>query len=353
MITCKYNYLRGIERLTESHKNETITLVHSTRNERANTVLREVISDFESAFAGRVQSYYVEGSLADGSEVTTSDIDLHIVFHERFLDSDERKMVEKFAAQCVARSAVELDLELLEEQELLQGVGPNFKLGSLLIYGEDIREQVPLWPLEMWARDRMHSSYWRTVHLCQRPTPLRYPLTYPDPAGEFYGYDRRILRLPDGREVPCTRDLIRLVGWSATALLAFQAGIYVARKSDCHKLYREAFHDEHAQLLQDVYELCRGKWNYLLPSEQEDREILKNICERTLLFENHFLQLYRAFLLDELRNADPTGQRQALWVLKEIPYADLEVREAVARLAQNEQDTIRIAARETLEKLPL
>jgi hypothetical protein len=178
----------------------------------------------------------------------------------------------------------------------------------------------------------MHSSLWRTVHLCHRPAIIRYPLTYPDPQDEFYGYATRLIRLPDGQEVPCTRDLIRLVGWSATAIIAFKAGKYVASKSECHKLYRACFNDEWSRLLQDIYELCRGKWNYLIPEKQADRSILRNICERTLGFENHFLQIYKQFVLSELSSSDIKGVQDVLLVAQRIVYQDEEIEAAIIKL---------------------
>ena len=325
---------------------EKILLLNSTRNENVDAVLSGVVSVFEGAFAGRVRGYYVDGSLADGSGVTTSDVDLMVVFKGGFAGDEELGRVDEVVRQCVASCAVELDLDVVDEQELLKGAGPAFKMGSLLVYGEDVREQVPLWPLEVWTRDRMHSSLWRTVHLWGRSTVVRYPLDYPDPTGEFYGYDRRKLRLADGWEENCTRDLIRLVGWSATGILAFKAGRYVARKRDCHKLYRECFDDEWASLLQELYEVCRGKWKYLIPSDQEERQQLRRICERTLKFENHFLLIYKEFLLSELRSGDTAGKLQALWVLKRITYDDREVEEAIRGLRYDEGEDVRGAAKE-------
>ncbi len=306
-------------------------LTNSTHNTLADAMLQNVIETFENKFPKRVRAYYIEGSYADASNVNSSDMDVLLVFKYEFKD-EEPQQAETLAERLVTESVLELDIGFVDEQSLINGITPMLRFGSSLIYGEDTRDALPLIPLEEWTRDRMHSSLWRTVHLYNRPSVIRYPLTYPDPDGEFYGYDARMLRLPNGQEVPCTRDLIRLTGWSATAMIAFKAGKYVARKSECYKLYQACFNDEWGRLLQDIYELCRGKWNYLIPENSEDRRTLRTICERTLGFENHFLRVYKEFVLSELHNADPRGVLQVLSVLQKIVYQDEEVLTAIARV---------------------
>ena len=301
-----------------------IPLAIPTQNNFAYAILQNIVTVFEADFPQCIRAYYIEGSYADASSVATSDLDVLIVFKEKFKD-DESQKAEELARRCETESKLELDIEWVDEQNLAYGVSPTLKFGSSFVYGEDIRDALSLIPLDEWIRDRMHSSLWRTVHLCNRPPIIRYPLTYPNPQGEFYGYDARMLRLPNRQEVHCTRDLIRLVGWSATAMIAFKARRYVARKSECHKMYQAYFNDEWGQLLQNIYELCRGEWNYLIPEDLEERKQLRAICERTLGFENHFLQVYKEFVLAELNGTDQKGVVQALSVLQRIVYQDEEI----------------------------
>ena len=322
-------------------------LTNSTSNTFVDVALQNIIKMFEAYFPQCIRAYYIEGSYADASNVTTSDLDVLLVYKDRF-HSEEVQKAEELARTCEAESTIELDIELVDEQSLANGVSPTLKLGSSFIYGEDILNMLSLVPIKEWTRDRMHSSLWRTVHLCNRPPIIRYPLTYPDPRGEFYGYDARMLRLPNGQEVHCTRDLIRLVGWSATAMIAFKAGRYVARKSECHKVYQACFDDEWGQLLQDIYELCRGKWNYLIPHDLKERKQLRAICERTLGFENHFLQVYKEFIHAELRGADMNGVLQALSVLRHIMYADKNIKIAISELQEDECVEVREAVKKTL-----
>lgn len=305
------------------------TLLTSSGSAHIDAIVSALLGIYETAFPGRVRSCYVDGSYADGSGLATSDIDLTLVFGETFQDEAERRRAEALAQDCAALSGVELDASVTNEAELLLGAPPSLKLAAMLVYGEDVRNSAPLVSIEQWTRDRMHSSCWRVAHLFGRSLPLRYPLDFPDPDAEFFGYDRRTVRLADGREVPSTRDLIRLVGWAATALIAWKAGQYVARKRDCHVLYRELIGGEHADLLDEVYAVCRGRWQYLIPSDPEDRQELRSICERTLAFENAFLLKYRTFLLSELRGPDAEGRRMAREVLARVPLDDEAIAETV------------------------
>lgn len=301
---------------------DSLTLVATTGDERADALLRAVVHTFSAAFPGRVRGFYVHGSLAEHDSLPTSDLDLFILFQSAFRGAAERERAAEVRDACVEQAGIELDIELGDETSLAAGLDPTFKLGSLLIYGDDVRDAYPLVPLDAWARDRLHSSYWRIVHLFARPLPVTLPLTYPDPADEFFGYARRMTRLPDGTEAPGTRDLIRSVGWAATALLALDARIYVARKRDCHTLYRQHIGDEWSDLLEQTYTHCRDAWRYLIPTDPAERAALHGICARTLGFENHFMARYHDYLLGELASPTAAHRARAQWVLEQLPWRD-------------------------------
>ena len=311
-----------------------LTLRLTTGVARADATLRMVVARFEAAFPGRAQGYYVTGSYATGDALPTSDLDVTVVMRGA-LDVSARAAADRLAAGCAAAAPLELDIAVDDEASLLAGAAhPSFTLGSQLVYsadGADMRPLTSLPSLADWTRDRMSTSYWRLVNLFGRPPVVRHPLTYPDADDEFYGYLRRTLRLPDGSEVVCTRDLIRATGWAATALLAWRAGVYVGSKRDCHRLYRQHIGGEWADLLTDIYELCARRWRYLIPESLEDRERLRSICAATLGFENHFLLACREYLLAELGSGDPERQRAATHTLTLLPYADDEI--AAAMLA--------------------
>ena len=141
---------------------------------------------------------------------------------------------------------------------------------------------------------------------------------------------------------------------------------------------------------------CRRTWEYCVPEDTDDRKQLKNICERTLAFENYFLRLYKEFLLAELENerdnsfwlsvteavkhvgfceqrlrqkiengeiqsANEYGEQLALlekvdkiWAAKafgKVIYSDSEVVAALQALENDENEELRHAATESLGKI--
>lgn len=292
-------------------------------------VARGLVGIFETAFPGRLHSYYVDGSYVDGTVVTTSDVDLTIVFRECFRDAAEQHRAEDLAGYCAALSGIELDIAITDDATLAHGVYPSLKMSSLCLYGEDRRDHLPLLPLDEWTRQRMHAAVWLLVHVLHRPPVVTTPLGYPDPLGPFYGYDRRTVRTAEGGERHSTRDLVRVTGWIATALVAYQAGVYVARKRDCHRAYRHHIGDAWATLLDTIYQRCRTDWGYLVPDEEADRQALRALCEETLRFENHFLAIYKHYLLAEVLENGAVARDRALWILGQITFQDEDIRHAV------------------------
>jgi hypothetical protein len=119
----------------------------------------------------------------------------------------------------------------------------------------------------------------------------------------------------------------------ATARLALEARQYVARKRDCHLLYRRWIGDGWTSLLEDVYHRCRGAWHALIPTGEVERQQLRGICARTLAFENDFLQRYKRFLLTELPHGDDPAHARAVWILGQIPWCDADILATVRALA--------------------
>lgn len=320
-----------------------VILTTMTGDHRSDTVLRHVVGAFLDAFPGHIRGCYVDGSGADGTLRATSDLDVTVVV-DRFTDAAEQERGNALARRLAMECTIELDLTIRDEADLARGVFPAFKTGSLCVWGEDIRARVPLLPIDAWTRDRMHSSYYRLGTLFGRQPVVRSPLDYPDPDGEFFGYDHRTIRLPDGTEVPSTRDLIRATGWTATALIAHCANRYVDRKSACHVIYRACFNDEWGDLLAAIYHRCRNEWGYRVPESVEGRAALRAICARTLAFENHFLNIYTPFLIRELHEGDTARKAFALWMLGKIVYLNDPVIAIIQMLAEDSDAGVRAAA---------
>lgn len=322
-----------------------------TGDTRIDRVLHEVMVRLEAVFPQRIRACYIEGSYAVGIALTTSDLDLTLVFRERFKSQAEHEQAQHLCSEYAAQVGIELDAEIVDEASLHAGVSPQFKLGSKLFYGVDIRDRCPLISMERWTRERMHAAYWLIIHVFNRPAIAHPPLTAPDPSDRFLGYTNRTVRLLDGSNAPSTRNLIRTSGWAATALIAWQAKRYVTSKRDCHRLYRACIHDEWAGVLEDLYSWCRSAWQYLIPQSAEDQQRLQTICQRALAFENHFLAHYKAFLLTQLQDPDEEAPLAALHVMSQIPFNDAEIIDTMQALARDKRPAIQKLAQETLTLL--
>lgn len=305
-----------------------------------------VVAAFEARFPGRLRACYVEGSYADGSFGPSSDLDLVVVFAGSFIAPSERVAAHALATTCATLATIELDIGVEDERGLERGAKPALKLAAVNIYGDDIRNNLPLIAIEDWTRDRMHSSWWRIARLFARPAVIALPLDYPEPDAPFLGYTRRLVRQADGREAPSTRDLIRLVGWAATALLALDHGIYAPTKRAAPGLFRQHAGQPWADFVSDVDDRCRVRWSYLIPREPDAQARLRALCERTLLFERYFLARYCPYLIAELQ-AGWIRAREACDVMRRAPLAQPtvinELRE-IARLADVETRAVASAA---------
>jgi hypothetical protein len=304
------------------------TLADSTGNPRADGALRTLVAAYATALPRRLRSVYVTGSYSDDTALASSDLDITLVLLGP-LTPEERTAAERVVRGVAERCGIELDAAVADEDELARGAPPLLKLSGRCVWGEDRRDAMALIPIELWARERMHAAYWLMVNIFGRPTPVTLPLRYPDAGDEFFGYTRRTVRLPDGRDVPSTRDLIRVTGWAATALVALHGRAYVARKRELPAAYRRYIGGEYAMLHEEITRWCREEWCYLIPDDAAGRVLLHDLCARTLAFENHFLDRYREWVLGELRGADVEARHAARWMLERVPLADTEVTAAL------------------------
>lgn len=283
-----------------------IELLNSTGSEQVDRLWRGIIGIFERTFPGRIIGYYVEGSYADQTAIATSDLDLRIVFRHHFVAGEEKAAV-RLVATLEASSPTELDIELTDEASLHHSADPMFKLGAHLVYGEEIRESIPLMPIAEWARQRMHAAFWLMINVFSRPHPVVVPLSFPVSNDPFYGYANRTMRLADGQEILTTRNLVRVTGWIATARIAYEAQQYVVRKRECRLTYQRIINTD---------------WRYCIPETAVEQDELRNTLVQTLAYENHFLAVYRHFVLGELTGSDPDAQRVALDFLNRTPLDD-------------------------------
>lgn len=316
-----------------------IKLAKATENVLIDSYLRELIGVFEAAFPDRVRSYYLIGSFATGGAIRTSDVDLRVIFKDRFAEGEAAR-VEQLRDDCHLLGMLPLDLPLRCEEDLLTGEGDLFaiKTASLFLYGTDIRKRLPLPSVADYTRRVTGAAYRNIVLRLRKRKAATYPLEYPDPQNEFYGY----------AVAGTTQLFVVTIGWAATCAVAMTGQRYVAKKSDWLAHYQEHVGDEWVPFLTAVYDVCRSRWEYEIPKDDEQREALRGLCRAALGFENYYLTLYRAYLLRELGHDDQRSQRFALERLSLVIYPDSEVYHEVMRHTQSLDAKVRTAAEQTL-----
>jgi hypothetical protein len=305
-----------------------IGLLNSTNNPQADEILRGVIGICEMTFPERVRAYYLVGSYQEGTAVTRSDLDLCLVFKDEATD-EEKQQVAALGRHCTRLSPIRTDLSGQGETELRQSGVTGLKLRSLLLYGQDIRDSLPLEPLSVYLRQAVQGYFFYLRMLRGHAERLLYPVHYPDPQGEFYGYER--WGIYTGQDVqPGTRTLINGLALGATVLVGLLAGHHTGSKLAAVRLYQELVGDEWATFLTELYERCKQQWGYELPETAEERAHLRQLCRQSVAFENHVLAHCRNFLLAELCSGDEAGRYEANARLGEVIYNDPEVQAALA-----------------------
>lgn len=331
-------------------------LLESTGDELCDQIVSGVLGAFEVTFPGRVLCCYLRGSRARGAEVAGSDLDLYIVFKDRFADRAEAERAEALNSACAQISPVVLETLLIGENRLYDNdaleAALDIRLAARLLYGADLRSTLPAFDAPQYVRCVIHTPCNAYSLPDERPKPLTYPLNHIDPTGEFYGFDR--WQTPGFDEVRSTKLLVATVCWTATALVALRAGIYVGDKAASARLYLEHVGDHWAGLVTDVHDYCRDSWGYQVPTTDSEREALRSLCDQALGFQNHFLMVHRDYQLAELASGDAARQLLALERLNQIVFPDdRDVLDAFAAVDTIDDERVRAAltaARHTYEQ---
>ena len=182
------------------HMKDSITLENTVGNKRIDQLLQGVVGVFERVFPNRIRGYYIIGSYANQTAVSTSDIDLCPLFKDAFLNDAECEKAWQIGWLCGDFiSPVQVQAEPNDEKTLFSTPDTTtMKLASLLIYGEDIRPQLSLPSTEEYARDAMLQPIWFHYRI-RKPDILTYPLEYPKLDDPYYGY---VCRLEWAYKVP-------------------------------------------------------------------------------------------------------------------------------------------------------
>jgi hypothetical protein len=245
---------------------------------------------------------------------------------------------------------VQFDLPPFAERRLLAAGHHRIKTAGVLLAGADIRDRMPTMTLDAYLRTYWHAPYAYMAQVLRGVDVLRFPLTYPDPGGAFFGYDQRD-RSQRGAETRSTKALVATVCWIATMIVGFRAGSMVGTKAESVHIYREAIGDGWTEFVARIYMLGKETWGYRIPDGDAEREQLHDLCARMLAFENHYLIIYHDWLLAQARRRDTETQRFVAARLGEVLYPDTAVRNALTRLAANRDTSVHDAAATALARL--
>ena len=332
-----------------------LPLLISTGDNRADSILSGAITLWECLFPQRIRGYYLNGSHANATATPTSDLDLTILFKGHYRDQAESDLAQELCKSIEAlHPATFVDMGYLSEDSLQQpdrvSIALQLKRSSCLIYGEDIRDQISASPDARYVRDSMHIPYFGSRYGRPQLEVLTFPLDYPDPNGRFYGYDGWSLPSAGDTEQAGTKMLVVIVTRIATASVALRSGQYVGTKRESVDLYRTHIGDDWTDLVEQVYQACKERWQYRIPRRKGDQEQLRTLCQCALGFENHFYALYRSYLLEELYASQREDQLRAVERLGQIIYPGEDIDSALTLLMEDADAEVRKAVAQTKQQ---
>lgn len=298
----------------------TVQLLRSTGTERIDALLTSYFSELASQFAGRLGSIYLVGSTTDGAADQISDVDGLVILAGPPSPEDQHTFKSVTSAWST-RGGTILDFGLVPDEELFARGALGKKTGSwVLLYGEDIRELIPPMSVEQYTDAVMRGSFTCLRHTRGGSDALAYPLTYPDPNGEFYGYERRGFRDFDGWRSPGTKALVNTVSLAATTLVAMQTGFCATSRRESFVAYRERIGGQWAPLLDEIHIRCRDTWAYRVPDVAEDRQLLRALCHDVLAFENEYVLSCIRYLRSKVTSNEAGAAERAAETLSQILY---------------------------------
>jgi len=279
-------------------------LLTTTGQPEVDGIIASIVRAYEDGLPGLALAYYVTGSWADGTAVGLSDIDFGILFESTPDDQEVRERGIEIWSSLASPIHLDVVMRAIDTLPSRPSEIVSLKMASQLMYGIDVRDRLP-WPsLDAYLRDvteRAYSFVGRVLRGIEDVTP---PLDYPAPGEEFYGYDRkRVPWYPAGVERGL-KELVSAATRIATAVVALRTGRFVGSKGQSVQIYREAIGGEWADFLELLYQKGKLEWEYQIPTDPTDREILRSLAERMLGFEQHFLALYSALPV-EIRPLSP------------------------------------------------
>jgi predicted nucleotidyltransferase len=291
---------------------------NATGNAAVDRILEVSMCTLDQIFPGRIRAIYLSGSYTGADATPASDIDGLVVFHGDLTDEESRRFANAMH-RLSQRSGVLVDLGPRGERDLYrQGELPAKAASRRLICGDDVRAAVPAMPLWHYTSLIMRGSWFYFSLVRGAESRLAYPLGYPDPAGEFFGYERNGLHSLDGWVGPGLKAFVGGMTLAASTLVAIKAAVGVVTSADSVASYRTYVSDRWTNWLAEVYGQCKVRWAYGIPQSPPERQALRELCHQALDYENHYLAVCQQYLTAELLQPELSRQNIAAECLQQI-----------------------------------
>jgi predicted nucleotidyltransferase len=295
--------------------------------------LASVFDELQQRFPGCVIAGCLFGSQVEATAVEASDIDVCIIADVR----DTSTTIEdiKLAVQAAGSEhrLPRLDVIVLERHQLLSQGHYRIKACSQWVFGDDIRGAMPELPFPVYLRTYVQAPVVYIVNVLRQADHVVTPVTVPDPAGRFLGYD--VDRFPPTMEpIPNIHALVSTACWIASLLVSFATGQPIPSKHVAVTRYRTQVGDEWARFVDELYHFGKHTVGYLVPETTEHQQRLSRLCGQMVAFENHFLVRYREYLLAELQETERAARIVAAQRFKEVRYVDDDTRGVLQQAAR-------------------
>ena len=227
---------------------------------------------------------------------------------------------------------------------------------SLILFGTDTRNSMPdVLPPHVTLLMQDFVGSLKMIHAFETwPRNLTYPLTYPDPDGEFYGYDLNGIKLND---YPLddfklgTPTLIHHLLLGAELLSRLRVVRHIFSRQQTIRNYEGVVGDGWTSILREATERCRDTWFYKIPPDKENRTYLRLLCKKTLDFENRIVSNCQNQLQKLLLGDCEIDLLAAIRSSGENLLVNMEVHSLLTSLVDDERSGIRQIARESLARL--
>lgn len=264
-------------------------------NSTIHPILQGVIGLLETVFPKRIRAYYLMGSYAEDTAVANSDLDMVIIFKGEFV-GDEADRLRQLRHHASKLSPIRLDLAPRCEADLFTNGVTGLKLASQFLYGQDIREQIPLESIAQYRYDIIRGFLIYQREIRGEPDHIPVPIVAPDPCAEFYGYDTFGNWFGGDHVEKGTRLLLNLTTAGATVSLVILHGERASSKWNAIEKYQQMIGDEWGDWLAELYQLARIELGYEIPTDTTVRQNLRHLIQQTPTFENEVLGRCQPYL---------------------------------------------------------